>query len=102
MYNMNEGATSREQPKREPVQREAKGTPLFDCPLKDDHKIPYGSAAYCGKFKGKEISVEERRDMVKKLNLCSKCLKSLIFVKHAECQIAPDVEKTSLQRKTWK
>ena len=55
--------------------------PLFPCPLKDGHKVPFGSASYCENFK-KEKDLSLRIDKVKKYQMCRKCLKSLQKVPH--------------------
>ena len=55
--------------------------PLFPCPLKDGHKVPFGSASYCENFR-KEKDLSLRIDKVKKYQMCRQCLKSLQKVPH--------------------
>ena len=43
-----------------------------DCPLKCSHAIPYGNASWCETFRNYEPSM--KLDVVKKNNLCRRCL----------------------------
>ena len=43
-----------------------------DCPLKCSHAIPYGNASWCETFKNYEPSM--KLDVIKKNNLCRRCL----------------------------
>ena len=45
----------------------------MDCPLKCKHALPYGSCEYCENFKNKQLM--EKQDIVKKNQLCRKCLR---------------------------
>ena len=48
--------------------------PMFqDCPLKCPHALPYGSCEYCENFEKKTLM--EKQDIVKKNQLCRKCLR---------------------------
>ena len=64
--------------------------PLFPCPLKDGHKVPYGSASYCDNFR-KEKDMSQKVDKVKKYQLCRQCLKSLQKGPHTleDCRAKP-------------
>ena len=43
-----------------------------DCPLKCSHAIPYGNASWCETFRNYEPSM--KLDVIKKNNLCRRCL----------------------------
>merc|ERR1711867_25750 len=63
----------------------------MDCPLKCKHALPYGSCEYCENFKNKQIM--EKQDIVKKNQLCRKCLRRPPIPHLAKDCKAPNCEK---------
>ena len=55
---------------------------MSPCPCGGDHKTGWDSIATCGHFR--EQTVSERRKLVRKKDICPKCLKSMQRIKHKE------------------
>jgi hypothetical protein len=69
---------------RSRVERDAQNRPLLPCPLPCAHKVPYGSATYCGNFR--KDSKQIKKDKVRKYKMCIKCLKRGSSHTVAECK----------------
>ena len=69
-----------------------------DCPIKCNHKVPYGAAEYCPDFRAKDLQMKQ--DLVKKMNMCRQCLSSPLRPHRTKDCRAPKCLKCTRDHKT--